>query len=780
MQLWKNLPIRIKLPITFAMVAILVTAVMFIGSSVISRTAQNQLAKENFGLAGNVRHDKIHTWLKSVEASVVTASTGTQAIGALYGLSAAFREIGSDAKEQLQAAYIANNEFPAGERQALDRATGDLYYHTVHSSYHKTFRTIIEQQEFYDLFLIDKAGNIVYTVAKEFDFGENLITGSLKESNLAEVVTRSLNGSAGQFYFSDFAPYGPSGNAPAMFVAAPIVNDLGTVVGSIAMQMSMQVLTKILDRDNLAGASSNVFMISNSGTIMTDSRFEDGFKQGETAQDLPHIEAGLQGGEAFYENVMLTSGNYGFAQTFQIETRSGSWLMVVERDFDDFMAAYNELLLLEIILGATCFIASIGIGFWVSKSYSVPISTLNAEIRNVASGDYETKIKNTDGNGEFGAIASSLDDLRAALFVGKAEEKLREVKRQQQTQVVDQLTGALRNMAAGDLTQPIKEPFVPEYEVLREYFNDALQKMDDAVSQISSATEDIQAQADEISRSSEELAHRTEVQAATLEETAAAMDQMTASVKSATTGVEEVEVIVKDARKDADQSGVVVKEAVAAMAEIEKSSDQISQIIGVIDDIAFQTNLLALNAGVEAARAGDAGRGFAVVASEVGALAQRASSAAKEIKSLISTSSEHVERGVERVKQAGEALQQIAKRVTHISTLTSDMATGAREQSIGLTEINLGMTQLDQATQKNAAMSEEATAASHLLKQGATELTELVARFKLTGHQSAAPNLLNLSDFTAPLQDPEPLAILGEPDVQMSTGTGGRGVWQDF
>ena len=778
MQFWKNLPIRLKLPMTFAVVSIVVTSIMFIGSSYISKGAQTKLSQENFALAGATRHDKIHTWLKSVEGSVVTASSGSQVIDALYGFSSAFKDLGPSAKEQLQADYIANNTYPPGLRAKLDRAPGDSYYHTVHSSHHKTFRTIIEQLSFYDLFLIDKAGNIVYTVAKEFDFGENLITGPLKDSNLASVAVKSLSGSASQYYFSHFEPYGPSGNASAMFVASPIVNDLGNVVGSLAVQLSMDIVTKILDQGNLAGTSSKIYMVSDTGIIMTNSLALDGVKQGDKAPDLVHISEGLKGSEKFYDNILLASGNFGFAATYQIETRGGSWLMVIERDLDDVMAAYDDLLMLEIILGATCFIISIGIGFLVSKTYSKPISTLNDEIRNVAAGDYDTKIKNTDGKDEFGAIAASLDDLRAALAVGKSEEDHREEKRQQQEIVVAQLTDALRNMAAGDLTQPIKEPFDQDYEILREHFNDALQKMDDAVSQISSASEDIKAQADEISRSSEELAHRTEVQAATLEQTAAAMDEMTASVKSATSGVEEVEGIVKEARKDADQSGVVVKEAVSAMAEIEKSSDQISQIIGVIDDIAFQTNLLALNAGVEAARAGDAGRGFAVVASEVGALAQRASSAAKEIKTLIGTSSEHVERGVERVKQAGEALQQIAKRVTHISTLTSDMATGAREQSIGLTEINLGMTQLDQATQKNAAMSEEATAASHLLKQGATELTDLVARFKLTGRQGAS-NLIDLSAFAAPVNDPQPVT-LDEADTQMSTGTGGRGVWQDF
>jgi methyl-accepting chemotaxis protein len=363
----------------------------------------------------------------------------------------------------------------------------------------------------------------------------------------------------------------------------------------------------------------------------------------------------------------------------------------------------------------------------------------------------------------------------------------------EQSDVVEKLTNELGALASGDLTRTIDDAFPQNYEMLRGYYNQTVEKIEQSIALIASATDGIRVQSNEITRASEELAHRTEVQAATLEQTAAAMDEMTASVKSAADGVKEVETIVGEARKQADQSDTIVKEAVSAMSEIEKSSSQISQIIAVIDDIAFQTNLLALNAGVEAARAGDAGRGFAVVASEVGALAQRASTAAKEIKTLISTSTHHVEVGVERVKQAGTALQKIAQRVTHISSLTSSMATGASEQSIGLHEINVGVTQLDQATQKNAAMAEEANAASQLMANGMQELGQLIARFKL---KDAAPNYASAETF-----QPDPFGETAAGVVDLSqfkaaptapgferadftetakVAVNARGIWQDF
>ena len=254
-------------------------------------------------------------------------------------------------------------------------------------------------------------------------------------------------------------------------------------------------------------------------------------------------------------------------------------------------------------------------------------------------------------------------------------------------------------------------------------------------------------------------------------------------MKSAAEGAREVENIVRQARREAEESGAVVQGTVSAMTEIERSSDQISQIIGVIDDIAFQTNLLALNAGVETARAGDAGKGFAVVASEVRALAQRSSAAAKEIKTLIGTSTQHVGRGVDQVGCAGEALASIVNRVAHISTLVSDIAAGASEQSTGLAEINIGVTQLDQVTQQNAAMVEESTAASHSLHQEASDLAALVARFALR-EGGRSPAIVDLARHQTP---PERQTGRSRSTPQREVrakpaagGGGGRGVWQDF
>ncbi len=342
-----------------------------------------------------------------------------------------------------------------------------------------------------------------------------------------------------------------------------------------------------------------------------------------------------------------------------------------------------------------------------------------------------------DGNGKPFKVIKFATDITNEVVLRHKTEKERKEKADAQALVVTSLADGLRKLSKGDLTETIDVTFSEEYEQLRHDFNDAVANLKGTLSTIIATVGGIRHGSSEISNAADDLSKRTENQAATLEQTAAALDEITSTVKQTAEGATEANSVASDARKEAQQSGEIVKETVEAMGEIEKSSGQISQIIGVIDDIAFQTNLLALNAGVEAARAGDAGRGFAVVAQEVRALAQRSSDAAKEIKGLITASSQHVETGVDRVGRAGKALEEIITRVESVSSLVSDIAASAKEQSTSLSEVNTAVNKMDQVTQQNASMVEETTAASHSLAKDADELMNQVSHFNIGGQSGA-------------------------------------------
>jgi methyl-accepting chemotaxis protein len=322
-------------------------------------------------------------------------------------------------------------------------------------------------------------------------------------------------------------------------------------------------------------------------------------------------------------------------------------------------------------------------------------------------------------------------DITAVELERQRVEQEREAVQREQEHVVSVLAQSLGRLAQGDLTARIEAQFDGRYAQLREDFNAAIDSLKNAMGSIAEAARGMESGANEIASASDDLSKRTEQQAASLEETAAALDEITATVRRSADGAKQASGAASAASADADRSGEVVREAVSAMGEIEKSSTQISQIIGVIDEIAFQTNLLALNAGVEAARAGEAGRGFAVVAQEVRALAQRSADAAKEIKTLIANSTAQVDRGVKLVGETGTALAGIVSKVGEINGLIREIAESSQEQATGLNEVNAAVNQMDQVTQQNAAMVEEANAASANLRGEAQDLARQVGRFQI-------------------------------------------------
>ena len=302
---------------------------------------------------------------------------------------------------------------------------------------------------------------------------------------------------------------------------------------------------------------------------------------------------------------------------------------------------------------------------------------------------------------------------------------------------ITELSDGIGKLADGKLTAHLGRPFTASMEGTRTDFNRAVETLAQVVRDIHLNAEGISSNASQLQEGSSDFARRLERQAASVEETAAALEQVNTTVQESSRSASEAGKLVAATRSAAERSGAVVQNAVEAMGRIEQSSNEISNIIGVIDEIAFQTNLLALNAGVEAARAGEAGKGFAVVAQEVRELAQRSAKAAKEIKALIHTSSEQVKAGVSLVHETGEALSVIVGQVGAIDSNVRAIVESAREQATGLGEINSAVNEMDQGTQKNAAIIEESSAASHALASELASLLQQLRQFDIG--EAAAP-----------------------------------------
>ena len=422
--------------------------------------------------------------------------------------------------------------------------------------------------------------------------------------------------------------------------------------------------------------------------------------------------------------------------------------------------AMSTAVLAMIVGGAAMIAIAVALSMLLGRQLARPVVRMTTAMGDLAAGKLDIVLTDAARGDELGRMSKAVEVFRAAA-VGKAQSDA------EQQQVLDLVGDALGRLADADLTARLSG-CTNAYLPLERNFNRAVEQLSTALETVRACSAGIGTGANEIAHASDDLARRTEQQAASLEETAAAMDEITAMVRESADGAAQADRVVSETKSEAQAGGNVVRQAVEAMDAINRASSEISEIISVIDGIAFQTNLLALNAGVEAARAGDAGRGFAVVASEVRALAQRSADAAHDVKARITASAGHVGRGVTLVGETGQALERIVGRIDEIGALVSGSAAAAAQQSSGLQQVNIAVGEMDSVTQQNAAMVEESTAASRSLSSEADELVRQVSRFRL----SAAPSAMAARPVTAaparavPAPRAAPVKAVRAPEVR--------------
>jgi methyl-accepting chemotaxis protein len=533
-------------------------------------------------------------------------------------------------------------------------------------------------------------------------------------------------------------------------ITYPIISG-GTVIGVAGVDVALDDLAAMLGKMKPFGEGT-VMLVSPGGNWVSHPD--------KTLRTKPYAEGGLEdlkallaGGPAHaIDNIRDASGRdvrrlFTPASVPGIE---GRWSLVTDIPTSAIDGPANRLAF-ALMAGGLAMLGLVLVALLAMTNIFVrrPLARITGAVGALSAGRYEDPIRGTELKDEIGSIARALEGFRhdlaetgrlrtdeeRARTQAEAErtrnEAMQRANAEAQEFVMAAVGDGLEKLAGGDLTVRLAEDLPAEYRKLRDDFNAAIARLQDTMKVIVGNAAGIQATTGEISQAADDLSRRTEHQAASLEETAAALDEITATVRRSAEGAIQAKGAVDRTREGAEQSGRVVDQAVGAMQQIEKSSTEIGQITGVIDEIAFQTNLLALNAGVEAARAGDAGKGFAVVAQEVRALAQRSAEAAKEIKSLIASSSEQVGQGVKLVGQTGEALRRIVAEVAEINGLVTEIAASSHEQATGMAQVNAAVNQMDQVTQQNAAMVEQSTAASHSLAQEAAALANLVSRFDI-------------------------------------------------
>lgn len=690
--------------------------------------------RNKLGVISQTNANALKDFIAGIDRDIKTQATNPTIRAAIKDFTEAWHAIDGNPESYLQAQYIRNNPYPTGSKEKLDFAQDGSLYSKVHGEFHPYLRTVLQDRGYYDIFLLDTQGDLIYSVFKELDYATNFKTGPYASTDLGNAFIDALGQRQGEVSFFDFKPYSPSADAPASFISTPIHDVDGTLLGVLAFQMPIDRLNNVMGRKEGLGQTGQSYVVGEDLLMRSDSRFTEESTILAQAVDTDPVRKTLAG----QSGISLAEDYRGVSTLVAYEPATVlgvTWAVITQQDKIEVFAPVTKLKQNMFIQLAVSSVILAAIGLLIGRTISKPIVAIRQSMSKMATGDKNVDIPYVERGDEIGEIALSLsqfqDDLNEAEISRARHQEQVERHSQSQNRVVQGLAGGLKALSDGDLMNALNEQFDPEYEQLRSDFNSANQNLKSTMEKILLASNGIQNGAEEMSIASDDLSKRTENQAAALEETAAALDEVTATVQQTAKAAEDARTAVSSARHDAETGGMVVKDTVSAMGSIKESSEKISQIIGVIDEIAFQTNLLALNAGVEAARAGEAGRGFAVVASEVRALAQRSSDAAKDIKDLISASAQHVQTGVSLVDQTGQALDKIVSQVANVDTLVSGIAASANEQATGLAEVNSAINEMDRVTQRNAAMVEESTAACHALTNESNQLMSLVRHFKI-------------------------------------------------
>ena len=709
------------------------------------------------------------------------------------GMSALRSSEGGDAARRR---YLHDNPLPVEKRMDFAGSDDNSTYTKLHETQHPLLRELLGRRGYLDILLINPKGQVVYTVAKQDEFGTNVIDGKYSDSGLARVFDSAMGAPSTDTKFEGFAGYAPADNRPASFVGIRLetinvfTNEV-EVAGVIAIEMSSSLFG--LDAGNgLLRGETQVYLTDQAGMVLTDIAATRQLDVLKRQISLSPDFAGLSNATAIgYQVGVLKQPSVIAAASVRFFDQA--WILIAERNEAVALASIKRM---ELIMAGTTLVilcVALIVSVLFGKSITKPVKDLKGRMLRLADDKYEEEIPGTRRGDEVGEMARSLQIFcRAATDRKQAREErnMEELAQQQERQNMldllnDEIGGVVSAALAGDFSHRVKHQFddevlsklasslnalvdlvengisevntaviamsdgalskrmngqfVGEFASLQKNVNAAMGKLQAVVGQFQSAAGELNTTADQISQGSADLASRTENQAESLQRTSATMEQMSANISANSENTVRASDLAKTAHQRATIGTDVANDAIKSMNEIESSSARIAETIAIIDTIASQTNLLALNAAVEAARAGDAGKGFSVVAEEVRALAHKTSEAARDITTLISASSEQVAKGVEQVKGAGNALEEIMAAISDASETMADISSATQEQAEGIRDVSMAVAKMDTLTQENVQLAERSLSNSTALKAQSGSLSETISYFDLGGFQHAQP-----------------------------------------
>jgi methyl-accepting chemotaxis protein len=794
MALFPQLKIAHKLPLALIGSGLLIGAGIGIVSYVLSSSVMTDMTMQRLQSVAVERAERVEAYLTGVAANITRLATTDLGQKATANFDINWSQTDKPG-ETIRNAYITLNPYPENERDQLSLSEVKFNYNFNHNSMHPGLRAETKARGYADIIIVNKTGDVVYSVAKHDELGTNLSEGKgpFADSGLARAYREALaSADPTRIFFADDVAYAPAGGVQARFAAIPVADAAGKFVGVIVVVLPPQGIDEAMASRNGLGESGEAFLVGPDHLFRSDSVFTESNDTLLAEFNTPQVDAALAG-ETGQGTVSNYRGMEMLATAVPVEVMGKPWALVTVIGTAEAMAPIDGLRTLLLSIGAALLGAIALVGYFLSRSITRPISRLTHTMDMLAKGNLDVEVTGAVRKDEIGAMAAAVEVFREnALRVNEmtdgeraaserrrvdraemmhklqqafgevvdaaiagdfskrvaatfADEELNRLARSVNTLVetvdrgVSESGDVLSALAETDLTRRVEGQYEGAFKRLKMDTNAVADKLCDVVGQLKGTSRTLKAATGELLSGANDLSQRTTKQSATIEETSATMEQLAATVLQNAERAREASDVAGSVTRTAEEGGQVMGDATSAMERITASSAKISNIIGLIDDIAFQTNLLALNASVEAARAGEAGKGFAVVAVEVRRLAQSAAEASRDVKVLIEQSGTEVKTGSRLVADAAARLGAMLAAARSSNALMDSIARESREQASAIEEVNTAVRQLDEMTQHNAALVEETNAAIEQTEAQANELDRIVDVFTIEETVREAP-----------------------------------------
>jgi len=648
-----RLRLSIKIPALVVGAAMTTAAVLGVSSYWAARSNALTMIQESLSAVATERQKALESYFSAIREDTLLIASSDMARDALVSFSAGYRELGPSAEERLQRLYIDDNPHPTGKKDELQTSPDGSVYSRHHARLHPWFNRLQRERGYYDVFVFDAAGNLVYTVFKERDFATNLVSGQWRDTDLGVAFRQGLAAAPGTVHLTDFRAYAPSEDAPAAFISTPIVDAAGKTIGVFAFQMPVDRINAVMTATHGLGATGDAIIVGGDGLMRSNSRFT---ATGQTDILKTQVRSGvidtaLRGNPAIGETAYREAASLVAARPFAFGDLR--WSVTALQAEDEALAPVYALRRNLIIIALLVLLAVGLLGYLVAQTLTRPIVALVADMGDLARGRHDIKLAGIDRGDEIGLMSRAVGVFRDSAI---KRERLEAQQRRQRE----------RDVARRANMEMLVEQFRGEVSGVIHNLSDGTTSMRSAASVLSRVA-------------STTLDQATQARSATTESNtnaqtiASASEQLGASIREIAGQAHKASAIVNEVRQQALSSN----QDVATLAEGAKS---IGRVVELIRSIADQTNLLALNATIEAARAGEAGRGFAVVASEVKSLATQTARATDEIAAQIFAIQSSTDTAV-------SSIGAIAQRIDDISSLNAAIAAAIEQQDAATREI---------------------------------------------------------------------------------------------